>query len=336
MIIWLTGLSGAGKTTLTEALVKKLKADGVIPLVLDGDVMRTGLSADLGFSTEDRSENIRRAGSVAVLAARSGIVSICSLISPLRKDREIVRMMSQANGVSFFEIFVDAPLEVCEQRDPKGLYKMARSGLISNSTGISAPYEPPLYPELVVRTAKQNIKDSLQEIYASVSELDAYESALEENGIEKYFADVILHMKALFPKKKVGSRFSGWLLPLAYLIAVLTLDKILPYRTLSSPLLAMGLIVCALTLQPKKMFFWTAVYVVVNSVILFYVPLYSLMNNGAEDYDPVANGLRVLGFFSTAVILLFTSTLINRLRDKVGSFSRVLTPRVYRLSNRLQ
>jgi adenylyl-sulfate kinase len=164
MIIWFTGLSGAGKSTLADALSHKMKGDGIVPLLIDGDVMRLGLTADLGFSVADRSENVRRAGGAAILAAKSGIMSICSLISPLRKDREMVRSMAQAHGIPFIEIFVDTPLEICEARDPKGLYKRARAGKIPDFTGISSPYEPPLHPELVAKKSEASVENIIKEI----------------------------------------------------------------------------------------------------------------------------------------------------------------------------
>lgn len=168
MIVWLTGLSGAGKSTLADALSHRMKADGVTPLMIDGDVMRLGLTADLGFSSEDRSENVRRAGGVAILAAKSGIVSVCSLISPLRKDRDLVRSIADSYAVPFLEIFINTPLEVCEQRDPKGLYQKARAGMIPEFTGINSPYEPPLHPELVVETASKSIEATVDGIYALI------------------------------------------------------------------------------------------------------------------------------------------------------------------------
>lgn len=171
MIIWLTGLSGAGKSTLAAGLVERLRSQGIIPLHIDGDLLRRGLCSDLGFDTADRQENIRRAGAIALLAANSGIISVCSLISPLRGDREAVRIQAQLQGVPFLEIYVSTPLEVCEQRDPKGLYRKARSGEIKDFTGIDAPYEPPLAPELLISTECLNVEVALDYLVAAVDRL---------------------------------------------------------------------------------------------------------------------------------------------------------------------
>ena len=151
-------------------------------MMIDGDEMRLELTADLGYGAIDRTENVRRAGAVALMSARSGIFSICSLISPLRKDREIVRSMAYSHEVPFIEIFVDTPLEVCEVRDPKGLYKKARSGLILEFTGISSPYEPPLHPELVVKTDGMSLMEILEEIYRCISGYETYAQAIRCNA----------------------------------------------------------------------------------------------------------------------------------------------------------
>ena len=170
MIIWLTGLSGAGKSTLAEGLAAKLREAGVQPLMIDGDALREELCRDLGFSPEARMENIRRAGAIALIAARSGIPSICSLISPLRRERDAIRTLCEKSGVSFFEVHVSTPLENCEQRDPKGLYKKARAGLIPQFTGIDSPYEPPLNPELVIPTQVQDVEQSISQLHKAVRE----------------------------------------------------------------------------------------------------------------------------------------------------------------------
>lgn len=151
-VVWLTGLSGAGKTTLAMALERSLFDQGCEVYVLDGDNLRHGLNRDLGFKPEDRSENIRRVGEVAALFADAGVICIVALISPYRADRE--RARAAARPGSFFEVHVAASVEVCESRDPRGLYKMARSGVIKNFTGIDAPYEEPLKPEVVVNTGQ--------------------------------------------------------------------------------------------------------------------------------------------------------------------------------------
>lgn len=168
MIIWLTGLSGAGKSTLADGLSRKLRQEGVHPLMIDGDALREELCRDLGFSSLDRMENIRRAGAIALIAARSGISSICSLISPLRSERDAVRTLCKKSGVSFFEVHVSTPLETCEQRDPKGLYKKARAGLIPQFTGIDSPYEPPYAPEFVIETHLQAVEESVSHLHAAV------------------------------------------------------------------------------------------------------------------------------------------------------------------------
>jgi len=152
-IIWLTGLSGAGKSTVATELERELFGMGLHTYILDGDNIRHGLSANLGFSPEDRTENIRRVGEVARLLMDAGVLVITAFISPYRDDRRLAR--SLVNDAEFIEVHVDAPLEVCEQRDPKGLYKKARAGQIANFTGISAPYEAPEKPEIVVHTDKQ-------------------------------------------------------------------------------------------------------------------------------------------------------------------------------------
>jgi adenylyl-sulfate kinase len=165
MIIWLTGLSGAGKSTIAEGLAAKLREAGVQPLMIDGDALREELCRDLGFSSEDRMENIRRAGAIALIAARSGITSICSLISPLRRERDAIRVLCEKSSVPFFEVHVSTPLEICEQRDPKGLYKKARSGLIPQFTGIDSPYEAPLQPEFVIPTELQSPEESVAKLF---------------------------------------------------------------------------------------------------------------------------------------------------------------------------
>jgi adenylylsulfate kinase len=150
--VWLTGLSASGKSTLAFTLEHALMQEGKLAYVLDGDNIRHGLNYNLGFSAADRSENIRRVAEVARLFADAGLIVITAFISPYRCDRDNARALHERGGVPFFEVFVDAPLEVCEQRDPKGLYAKARAGQIKQFTGIDDPYEPPLRPELVVRT----------------------------------------------------------------------------------------------------------------------------------------------------------------------------------------
>ncbi|XP_076934134.1 adenylyl-sulfate kinase 3-like [Bidens hawaiensis] len=148
-VIWITGLSGSGKSTVACALTRILHARGKLTYVLDGDNVRHGLNSDLTFKAEDRAENIRRIGEVAKLFADAGIICIASAISPYRKDRDACR--SKLPDGDFIEVFMDIPLCVCEARDPKGLYKLARAGKIKGFTGIDDPYEPPLNSELVLQ-----------------------------------------------------------------------------------------------------------------------------------------------------------------------------------------
>lgn len=166
-VIWLTGLSGAGKSTLAIELENRLFDLGYQAYVLDGDNIRHGLNANLGFSPEDRAENIRRVGEVSALFCRTGMIAITAFISPYRSDRERARA---AAGDSFHEIYVKADVETCESRDPKGLYKKARAGEIKDFTGISAPYEAPENPELVVDTAKHSVEECVQQILDYVRE----------------------------------------------------------------------------------------------------------------------------------------------------------------------
>jgi adenylylsulfate kinase len=156
--LWMTGLSGSGKSTVASALEQVLVERGRHSYRLDGDNIRHGLNKNLGFSAEDRAENIRRIGEVAKLFADSGSVAITSFISPYVKDRDVVRKLHDDAKLPFLEIFVDAPLDVCEKRDPKGLYKKARAGQLKGFTGIDDPYEAPPKPELVLRTATEDVK----------------------------------------------------------------------------------------------------------------------------------------------------------------------------------
>jgi len=148
LTVWFTGLSGSGKSTVANAVGERLQAAGRPAYLLDGDNLRLGLNADLGFSAADRAENVRRVGHVARLMADAGLVVLVPVISPYRADRELARQLHAAAGVAFVEVFVDTPLELCEQRDPKGLYAKARAGELTGMTGIDDPYEPPLTPEL--------------------------------------------------------------------------------------------------------------------------------------------------------------------------------------------
>jgi bifunctional enzyme CysN/CysC len=149
--VWFTGLSGSGKSTVAAEVERALVAAGRPAYLLDGDNLRHGLNADLGFSAADRSENIRRVGEVARLFADAGVVALVPVISPYRADRDRVREIHEATGLRFVEVYVDTPLDVCESRDPKGLYARARAGEITGFTGIDDPYEPPAHPDLRLR-----------------------------------------------------------------------------------------------------------------------------------------------------------------------------------------
>ena len=151
--MWFTGLSGSGKSTIANEVERLLIADGQPTAMLDGDNLRHGLTSDLGFSSADRHENVRRVGEVARLFAEAGVVALVPLISPYREGRDQARAIHDASGLPFVEVFIDTPIEVCEQRDPKGLYRRARAGEIAGFTGIDDPYESPLSPDLTLRPA---------------------------------------------------------------------------------------------------------------------------------------------------------------------------------------
>lgn len=152
MTLWLTGLPSSGKSTLAFTIEHALIRDGYLAYVLDGDNIRHGLNKNLGFTLEDRAENIRRIGEVAKLFADAGLIVLTSFISPFRADRDAARRLHQETDLPFVEIYVHAPVDVCEQRDPKGLYKKARAGQIKQFTGVDDPYEPPETPEIIVPT----------------------------------------------------------------------------------------------------------------------------------------------------------------------------------------
>ncbi len=161
-VVWVTGLSASGKSTIARALEQRLTAEGRLAFVLDGDNLRHRLNSDLGFSPQDRAENIRRVGEVAALLAEVGAVTITAFISPYRAGREAAR--KAAGGERFVEVYLDTPLEVCETRDPKGLYRRARAGEIPDFTGVSAPYEPPLDAELVIDTSRHDVGECVERI----------------------------------------------------------------------------------------------------------------------------------------------------------------------------
>ena len=148
--LWFTGLSGSGKSTIAYTLEHALVQRGHLAYVLDGDNIRHGLNKNLGFSASDREENIRRIGEVAKLFADCGVITMTSFISPYRKDRDLARAIHEEAGLPFLEVHVNTPIETCEQRDPKGLYKKARAGQLKGFTGVDDPYEPPLRPELTI------------------------------------------------------------------------------------------------------------------------------------------------------------------------------------------
>ncbi|KAF0373751.1 adenylylsulfate kinase [Gigaspora margarita] len=162
LTIWFTGLSASGKSTIASALEQHLLRLGLSCYRLDGDNIRFGLNKDLGFGQKDREENIRRIAEVAKLFADSTTIALTSFISPYISDRDAARKLHEDTGIPFIEIYVDASLEIVEQRDPKGLYKKAKTGEIKNFTGISAPYEPPPSPEIHIHTDKLNVKESVK------------------------------------------------------------------------------------------------------------------------------------------------------------------------------
>lgn len=194
--LWLTGFSGAGKTTIAKGLESEFKARNCLVEVLDGDLIRSYLSPDLGFSKKDRDTNVRRIGFVATLLSKNGVVAITSVISPYRAIRDEIRMMSK----NFIEVYVNAPLEVCEDRDVKGLYAMARSGKIKGFTGIDDPYEEPINPEIVCYTAKESIEESITKV---VTELERLNYIPVQNKEDKN-----LHIQAFLSKIKIADKNS--------------------------------------------------------------------------------------------------------------------------------
>jgi adenylyl-sulfate kinase len=165
-VVWLTGLSASGKSTIATELERTLFSLGRQVYVLDGDNLRHGLCRDLGFSPEDRKENIRRVSEVARLFADAGVICITAFISPYRADRDLARAIATTDR--FIEVYLNAPLAVCERRDPKGLYARARAGQIKDFTGISAPYEPPLHAEVELHTDKQTVAECVAAVLARI------------------------------------------------------------------------------------------------------------------------------------------------------------------------
>jgi adenylylsulfate kinase len=165
LTVWFTGLPSAGKTTIARALEKRLLDEGHRVEILDGDVVRTRLTKDLGYSREDRDENIRRIGFVAHMLARNGVVVLCSVVSPYRKVRDEMRALHDGR---FFEVYVSTPVDVCSDRDVKGLYAKQQSGEMSGLTGVDDPYEPPLQPEVVVPTHTQTLDESVEMVWQAL------------------------------------------------------------------------------------------------------------------------------------------------------------------------
>ena len=164
MTIWLTGMPAAGKTTIGDALDARLTAEGHRTTRLDGDVLRSGLCSDLGFTIEDRHENVRRAGHVALIVAQTGAIVIVSLISPYRDSRALVRELHSERGIGFIEVFVDTPLTECQRRDPRGLYAKAGRHELAHMTGVDDPYEPPNAPDVHVHPAGESVSESAAKV----------------------------------------------------------------------------------------------------------------------------------------------------------------------------
>ncbi|KZN51023.1 adenylyl-sulfate kinase [Pseudoalteromonas luteoviolacea] len=162
VILWFTGFSGSGKSTVANALESALHQSGVHTYLLDGDNVRHGLCKDLGFSDADRVENIRRVGELSKLMVDAGLIVLTAFISPFQAERDMVRNLVEDG--EFIEVFLDTPLEVCEQRDPKGLYKKARAGEIKNFTGIDSDYQPPVAPEIRLNTGENSLEQSVQQL----------------------------------------------------------------------------------------------------------------------------------------------------------------------------
>ncbi|XP_063852678.1 bifunctional 3'-phosphoadenosine 5'-phosphosulfate synthase-like isoform X5 [Scylla paramamosain] len=187
--VWFTGLSGAGKTTVSFALEEYLISKGIPAYCLDGDNMRHGLNRNLGFSDEDREENIRRVSEVAKLFADSGVVALCSFVSPFSKDRQQAKKIHMESGLPFFEVFVDTPLEVCEQRDVKGLYKKARAGIIKGFTGIDSQYEKPETPDVVLKTAQCSVNECVVQVLDTLEEWEVIPRSANEGVKELFVAE---------------------------------------------------------------------------------------------------------------------------------------------------
>lgn len=167
-VLWFTGLSGSGKTTIAAGLDALLSSRGYLTAVLDGDNVRTGINKNLGFSDDDRAENIRRVAEMAKLFVQNGSVVLCCFVSPLEQQRQIARDI--IGEQDFIEVYVSTPLEICEERDVKGLYRKARAGLINDFTGIHAPFEAPVNPSLEIQTRGKTVDESVDEVYRYILE----------------------------------------------------------------------------------------------------------------------------------------------------------------------
>lgn len=165
-VLWLTGLSGSGKSTIAQELERRLYNEGFLCQVLDGDNIRSGINSNLGFSIEDRAENIRRIAEISKLYLHTGVITICSFISPTKKSRDFAKATIGVDD--FIEVYINAPLEVCESRDVKGLYEKARAGEIKGFTGIDSPYEAPQNPDVEIKTDECTVKEAAQKIFDNV------------------------------------------------------------------------------------------------------------------------------------------------------------------------
>jgi adenylyl-sulfate kinase len=182
-LLWFTGLSGSGKSTIAGMVEQQLSKSGFHTYLLDGDNLRHGLCRNLGFGLEDRTENIRRAGEVSKLMIDAGLLVLTALISPLRADRESVRALFSAS--EFIEIFVDTPLEECERRDPKGLYKRARAGQIPDFTGIASPYESPMHPTIRLETMQQSAQECADQVIKHLTTSEFLNSKLRSKRVDQ-------------------------------------------------------------------------------------------------------------------------------------------------------
>jgi adenylylsulfate kinase len=204
LVIWLTGLSGAGKTTLARSLSVQLKEAGLPVETLDGDEIRENLSRGLGFSQQDRDVNVRRIGFVARLLARNGVVVLGAAISPYRQSRDDVRRLVEGEGLKFIEVLVRCPLETLVSRDTKGLYKKALAGEISNFTGINDPYEEPVAPEITVDSATESIDESTEKVLSAVFD-NAVNTQIDSSNTRGFSAPSFKHPAGLLTERQSGT-----------------------------------------------------------------------------------------------------------------------------------